>query len=66
VHGAELLYGVAAFHLWNVAKLSLVLLWLLLLLLQAWQAAQVELVLTNVKGAKGTPAEGKCFNITFK
>jgi hypothetical protein len=39
---------------------------LLLLSLQAWQAAQAELVLTNVKGAKGTPAEGKRFNVTFK
>jgi hypothetical protein len=37
-----------------------------LLLLQTWQAAQAELALTNVKGAKGTPAEGKRFNVTFK
>ncbi|WIA38325.1 hypothetical protein OEZ86_001662 [Tetradesmus obliquus] len=34
--------------------------------LATWQAAQAELALTNVKGAKGTPAEGKCFNVTFK
>ncbi|KAF6259049.1 kinase-like domain-containing protein [Scenedesmus sp. NREL 46B-D3] len=34
--------------------------------LAAWQAAQAELTLTNVKGAKGTAAEGKSFNVTFK
>eukprot|EP00879_Flechtneria_rotunda_P024348 GHRR01025807.1.p1 GENE.GHRR01025807.1~~GHRR01025807.1.p1 ORF type:complete len:558 (+),score=172.49 GHRR01025807.1:730-2403(+) len=32
----------------------------------AWQAAQVELVVSNVKGAKGTPAVGKRFTITFR
>lgn len=33
---------------------------------QAWQQAQVELVLRQVKGAVGTPCEGKTFDITFR
>lgn len=35
-------------------------------LLQAWQQAQVELVLRRVQGVKGTPCEGKAFDITFR
>jgi hypothetical protein len=33
---------------------------------QAWQAAQVELMLHKVKGAAGTPAAGKLFDVTFR
>eukprot|EP00775_Hariotina_reticulata_P004061 gene4061-4308_t len=32
----------------------------------AWQAAQVELVLHNVKAVAGTPAAGKLFDVTFR
>jgi hypothetical protein len=33
---------------------------------QAWQAAQVELVLRRVRGATGTPCEGKLLDVTFR
>lgn len=33
---------------------------------QAWQQAQVELVLHGVKGVVGSPCEGKEFDITFR
>jgi hypothetical protein len=34
--------------------------------LQAWQQAQVELTLRSVQGVKGTPCEGKAFDVTFR
>lgn len=40
--------------------------WLYCLNVQAWQQAQVELSLKNVKGVVGTPCEGKAFNITLR
>lgn len=39
---------------------------LLCLFVQAWQQAQVELVMRKVKGIAGTPCEGKTFDITFR
>jgi hypothetical protein len=33
---------------------------------QAWQQAQVELVMRQVKGVAGTACEGKTFDITFR
>lgn len=39
---------------------------LAMLCTQAWQQAQVELVLHGVKGVVGSPCEGKEFDITFR